>query len=140
MFQSIGELIRDYWKTIISLSSTRFFSDYQTKTRYEIDFPLKINVFNIIALCLMTSLATAIFSISCIFNIRRRGEMLSLHGIALLTIAASSLALLVAATQSSVIYFRFNDQDAVYNLLVDLFLATNLLAGLILLRVKLNME
>lgn len=140
MFQSIGVLIRDYWKTITSLSSTRFFSDHQTKTGYETDFPLKINVFNIIALCLMTSLATAIFSISCICNIRRRGEMLSLHGIALLTIAVSSLALLYAAIQSSVIYFRFNDQDAVYYLLVDLFLATNLLAGLILLRVKFNME
>ena len=134
MVQSIFELIRDYFKTGFIASGD------QEKTRYPVDFPLEINVFNVSAMCLMSLLATVIFSISCIVTIRRRGEILSIHGILLLIITGVSLVLFVAAARTSVDYFRFQDEDDVFNLLLDLFLATNLLAGLILLRINFNVE
>lgn len=133
MFQSIFELIRHYWDIV---SNIKFVSGDKEKTH----LPIEINVFNIIAMCFISLLVTNIFSISCIISIRRRGEIVSLHGILLLTIAGSSLVLLVATARSSVNYFRFNDQDDVLNLMFHFFLATNLLGGLILLRAQFNME
>ncbi len=134
MFQSIFELIRDYFKTGFIASGD------QKETRYPVDFPLEINVFNVSVMCLMSLLATVIFSISCVVNIHRRGEILSIYGILLLIVSGVSLVLFVAAARTSVDYFRFQDEDDVFNLLLDLFLAINLLAGLILLRVHFNVE
>ena len=89
----------------------------------------------IIILCLLFFITATILSTWRVIVIRRCEGILTMHHVCLMTFAVANFIFFVIIMYFAIIFYLFNDQDALFNIIISQFVVIYVFLGLAICRI-----